>query len=228
LLSAAAAFLLTLALLAPAASAAAKPAAGNASGAAHSSLTPVEARYANMVLRLLTEESPDQAAEVVVGMLKHYASPSGPTVPGCAVNPASAKNFRRLPVPSLPKWESLFKQVAVCKRAAGPSAKVGACTQTALDTFGLGTADAQRDLVHLFYCSMICEDHEGEGCEGGKDCNAVLEFDGCKMAKAAAKSNNVKGPMTAAGAALAAGGSVPAATAAKASSYYLLDSAGRR
>jgi hypothetical protein len=176
-----------------------------------------------MLLRLLTEESPDQAADVVVGMLKHYASPSGPTVPGCAVNPTSSKNFRRLPVPSMPKWESLFRQVAVCKRSAG--AKVGACTQTALDTFGLGTADAQRDLVQLFYCSMICEDPEGEGCEGGKDCNAVLEFEGCKATKPAKK--NVKGPMTAAGAALAAGGSVPTATAAKASSYYLLDSAGR-
>jgi len=169
----------TLARAQPAAKAAA--AAPGATSPSHAPLTPVEQRYTNMLLRLLMDESPADAASVVVGMLRTYAAPTGPTAPDCAVSPTAARRFRQLPVPSAPKWEGLFKAMAACRRA--PAGKAGPCTQSALDGFGIGTHGAQRDLVNVFMCELLCTETQ-EGCDDGKPCASVLSYSECSRKRA--------------------------------------------
>lgn len=186
----------------------AKTAPGLPVAVAHPSLTPVERKYTNMVLRLLTDETPEDGASVIVGMLQTYAWPT--SAPGCLVDSAVAKRYRKLPTPSGLKWATMLHQIKVCR--AGAAGAAAPCIQAALDAFGLGTAEAQRDLTQLFYCSMICEREDHETCEGGKDCNTVLQFNGCVKAPPMRKA-------TVAGVALSGGKG-----AAGSQSYYLMDS----
>jgi hypothetical protein len=199
-------------------------AAGNGSGATtapgdHNPLTKTEQHYIDETLKMLTMERPDDAAKIVVDLLKKYAAPTGATVPGCLVSGAASRTFRRLPLPSTTKWSSFFAQLDACRRAP-TLARTAACVQSSFEGFGLATPSAQRDFVQLFYCEMICTD-QGEGCDGGKDCQVVTRFDQCAKSPAAKKNaNKPTALVTAAEGALGRG----AASAAKASSYYYLDS----
>jgi hypothetical protein len=186
----------------------------------HDRLTVTEQHFVDELLKLLTIETPEDAAGIMVKMLQNYAAPTGPKVQGCLVSAQASRAFRRLPVPAAPKWQAFFEQLRACGRAP-TLARTAKCVGSSMEGFGLATPGAQRDLVQLFYCEMICTD-QGEGCgTEGKDCQVVTRFDQCARSTRGAKKNSGN---AGAAAPAAKGG---AASQAKASSYYYLDNSGR-